>query len=1466
MAECFFCSKNGCKPKNQVTEISTQRIKSIISASKQRNDSKHNDLEEQLRLNPNLTISSHRSCVSTYTSKTHISRAVQNLKRKGSSERSKSEPPSRRQRSAQRSIPKFNFKTHCLICGSECLPPDTKNPKRWRKVSKCHDVKTKPGQKSLKKCLLDKCTERGDEKANEVRLRITVGAPFDLHAVGAQYHADCYSSFMSHRNVFSARRGNSDEQETDSAFLSVLEQMTNNKQRVWSSVELHEIYLQNNTSSAPLSRKWLVKKVLEHFQNEIVEMRVAACASLFGFRQYLPYKLHKDDEDDTGETNKAVNKVVHKIQEEIENLSKESHEYDLGRFVKSHAIENTSSTLLALITKLVSESEVTRTTLSIAQVIQSQVTNSPNATTLGLAVKLHHRFGSKEIVSLLHDYGFTAPYWEVLRFKDSAALYLCKQEETVYGSSLRQGGSPISAWFDNYDLQVWTPNGRRETHSMAIEFTQPSDDRQDSQNHQKNLTFPRLKHREARELALGELSSVAMEYYQGGKCPLPPFGAKDVGLELPYIRTNLDESIANALESDVAWLRSVIANDSLEPEWSGYMTKLARQSGTAIGGATNFAFGPLIDATPSHPDTVLTALIFIERFCKKYGQSGVQLVADMQLYKVAVQIQWSDPLRWKHVVIRPGGMHALMSFIGCIGKLMQSSGLEELLGAAYRGVANMLNGKAWPKAVRGLRMVVVYLLENAVQGSISVQSVEAVLTEARKWPTGKLWVDCLVSPIIIVHLFIRAEREGNWPLHIFCLERMIPYFFAAAHWNYARYIQWHVMDMIKHSPNTGQFFSDGSHVCRHKDGVWNAVFSDQFGEQTYIRYGKSRGGLVGLTLSPDQVSRWLLSYPVCNKVSAMMDEMFEDSNLGKKDVNTKHKEEGDNRKKEDSEDRQRIQNELQKHANPLHPENRTDKLVNIVNGCVADSKVNVHEALSIGDAMAFKFKQSLPDSFYKPLKNGVVTMESMKKGVKVGEHHVYDAEKLYGRLLVLSQSRKIQLESIFSFELAPVPSSLFDEYGNLRKTSKAMLIKKLGFTCDDRTDVQVQLIDGNEMLYNISWPRSGTTRQLCYNFLNAVKKPAHDVYVIFDKYHKNSIKTHERNRRTGQYIYPDRNITINTPLPNRDAIMKNTENKKKVIKLLCENNTEYPHVRMVSQASCPFGHEEADVSIIRYIFLLLQMNIKIMQVLADDNDIFVLLIFFIWKWKADIQVTMKKTDGTVIDINKSASNLGRSANRLLALHALTGCDSTSYPYRKGKVTALKQLKSDESKDLECFGEISTDKKDLIAAGRRFFCRLYGQKQTTTMNKLRYKLFAGKKSTPKVKTLPPTDEALEAHILRAHLQVMIWKSADRNHPPAVDINKFGWTIVDGLPEPVVGVDEVAPAFLLSVVACSCASDKPCSRGNCSCRSSGVSCTQYCRCFDHGDGEETCFNPHTSQRTTSTEHTPHLQDSDDSEFEG
>ena len=52
---------------------------------------------------------------------------------------------------------------------------------------------------------------------------------------------------------------------------------------------------------------------------------------------------------------------------------------------------------------------------------------------------------------------------------------------------------------------------------------------------------------------------------------------------------------------------------------------------------------------------------------------------------------------------------------------------------------------------------------------------------AEKSKSAKLWVDMLIRPVFIIMMFVRAEREGDWPLHLEAFKQMIPYFFASGH-------------------------------------------------------------------------------------------------------------------------------------------------------------------------------------------------------------------------------------------------------------------------------------------------------------------------------------------------------------------------------------------------------------------------------------------------------------------------------------------------------------------------------------------------------------------------------------------------------------------------------------------------------------------------------------------------------------
>ena len=120
-----------------------------------------------------------------------------------------------------------------------------------------------------------------------------------------------------------------------------------------------------------------------------------------------------------------------KCRGEVQNIPL-PREYDFGSFRHERVIQYTSPTLLRLVSSLVSREEtVTKPALTLAQCIQQHISKSWNQTTLGLAVKLHHKYGSSELVRNLNEHGLVVTYDEVLRFRKSAAKYASDDADTL---------------------------------------------------------------------------------------------------------------------------------------------------------------------------------------------------------------------------------------------------------------------------------------------------------------------------------------------------------------------------------------------------------------------------------------------------------------------------------------------------------------------------------------------------------------------------------------------------------------------------------------------------------------------------------------------------------------------------------------------------------------------------------------------------------------------------------------------------------------------------------------------------------------------------------------------------------------------------------------------------------------------------------------------------------------------------
>ena len=129
--------------------------------------------------------------------------------------------------------------------------------------------------------------------------------------------------------------------------------------------------------------------------------------------------------------------------------------------------------------------------------------------------------------------------------------------------------------------------------------------------------------------------------------------------------------------------------------------------------------------------------------------------------------------------------------------------------------------------------------------------------------------------------------------------------------------------------------------------------------------------------------------------------------------------------------------------------------------------------------MASDFLECLPGGFHNPDCTQVYTVEIMKKGVKFGDETIYNMEKLYGYLLVISNKRNLPLEQVFAFEHATLHSSMFDDSGLMWKTSKSTILFKLIVPYSGKVPVDIQLVDGNELIYHTTWPNFGSQAHLC---------------------------------------------------------------------------------------------------------------------------------------------------------------------------------------------------------------------------------------------------------------------------------------------------------------------------------------------------------------------------------------------------
>lgn len=227
-------------------------------------------------------------------------------------------------------------------------------------------------------------------------------------------------------------------------------------------------------------------------------------------------------------------------------------------------------------------------------------------------------------------------------------------------------------------------------------------------------------------------------------------------------------------------------------------------------------------------------------------------------------------------------------------------------------------------------------------------------------------------------------------------------------------------------------------------------------------------------------------------------------------------------------------------------------------------------------------------------------------------------------------------------------------------------------------------------------------------------------------------------------------------------------------------------------------HEEADT---RMVLHAVHCNYSNIVVSSKDTDVLALLVAHRHRMSCDflwmMAGTSQKRKYIPVDVVLQQLPSGCQSS-LLAFHALTGCDTTSFISNHSKRTAFKVF-TEHHNLLQHLGKGELSDQ-MIANAEEFICKLYNVGNLKSVDEAQHILF-GKTSKPEA--LPPTSDALHHHIKRAHYQSLVWNMATCPKPTLPSPADMGWRHEGNKLIPtLMTLDSIPSAYLETTTTCQC----------------------------------------------------------------
>lgn len=732
-------------------------------------------------------------------------------------------------------------------------------------------------------------------------------------------------------------------------------------------------------------------------------------------------------------------------------------------------------------------------------------------------------------------------------------------------------------------------------------------------------------------------------------------------------------------------------------------------------------------------------------------------------------------------------------------------------------------------------------------------------TKGQLGKTAQLWLSYMEHIRLILRL-LEAVKTNNIPLYADSVRHMAPLFFSFDGQNYARYLTYFsvfLANLDTSHPGAMTLIERGAISVARSYVPGCRCDVDKTMEETFMRHAKSHGGpgasgvgVSGLLTNYEAYQRWVRT---THARSLYVDSALNVAGMGNSTDTTKHRTLRITEIKKGEAIVQRARDAICNFINPFDVDTK-EHLLNISSGCAASKEVtkDVLNAENLGQEARDKFIESRLKhgvDFFEPVKRlRLKSLSDMNKVTKVttSKNKVMQFKQqgnVAFHLLVRSQNQGLQLDlkELMTFPLTPVPYSLATPDGYFAKTDKSKGFQFLTKECANANVPSVNetltVLDGNACFHYLKEVPSNFS-QICAKIFTMLGNNG-DVVFSTDQYFPDSVKSMERRRRgCGEKLVLKGEATKKPA--DWKSFLANDENKIQLIRLLlkvwsshqyapklqgrqlifiCEEkaflitSTDGKKTTKVEIPSLCSTQEETDSRIILYLNYARDKEYKFVRVKSPDSDIFFILLHYVGSSSETVILFDTGTGNKqrLINVSQLAGDLGQDmCTSLMALHAYSGCDSTSAFRGIGKVKPVKCLLrlQEYVPTLSSLGDSWDVPDDVIEQLESFTCALYGRaarvSRVDDLRLIRISETCTKENCDIPSTnvdmgsLPPCKQSLIQHIHRVNHQVGIWKRA---HIPNPDTPKafdgHGWKMEDGLLQPIWYAGLMLPQALADI---------------------------------------------------------------------